>query len=406
MLRGIHRTIHRTRELACRVAQARYLPWALAAGLLATSLALANLAFHHDGDITHAIRVGRWFYEREGVAELVRKSRPTLQPENGFDGQFYYYLAHDPLLINPATVRALDAPHLRARRILFPIVARLLVRHRSAIPRGLLLVLLGSVVGTGLVLAGFLKRAGLAPLWVACGVLTVGTAVPVDYLTCEPLGAFLAVAALAAWGCGRMALAWAATAAAVLTKEPAAALAVAFAATAARERRWRRAAVFAGAVVPWAAWALYLKLHLNVPSNPTDMAKNFTLPFQGAFRATLHDWRMLSMGENERVYALRLLARLWFVLAAVVVIAAAVRRPSAAGVLGGLAALNALMLSSGAEAPSFDYLAHFARQLYLLTPALFVMWTERRDRLSAWLLILHVPLALEAWRLLIAGKFI
>lgn len=385
--------------------EARYLPWALAAGLLAVALCLANLALHHDGDITHAIRVGKLFHDQPGVGHLVRKVEPTLDPNNGFDGQFYFFLAFDPLLSEPATVRALDAPHLRARRILYPLVSRLMVIHRSDIPLGLMLSLLLSILGSAIIAGDFLKRAGLSPLWVWAVALSVCFAVPVDYLTCEPLAIFLILLALWAWARERFAIAWLATAAAILTKEPAGALALAFAAMAAKERRWKRAVICLAAVAPFVLWTQYLKWRIEAPVG-LDMGKNFTWPFWGALRMFPKDFGKYFAGENENVYILRILARLWFVAAAVALIIVGIRRPSAAGILGILAAANALTLSSGEPAPSFDWLAHFARQLFLIPPALFVLWIETRDRFLGRLLLIQPLLALLAWRLLIAGKFI
>ena len=42
---------------------------------------------------------------------------------SGFDGQFYAQVALDPLLLDPATKPALDAPAYRSRRILMPLMA-------------------------------------------------------------------------------------------------------------------------------------------------------------------------------------------------------------------------------------------------------------------------------------------
>lgn len=410
----LNKFIAAVRSWPSRLSEARYLPWALAAALLAVALCLANLALHHDGDITKAIRVGSDFYYQPGVGNLVRKAEPTLDPLNGFDGQFYFFLAFDPLLHEPATIRALDAPHLRARRIFYPLVSRLMVIHRSDIPMGLLASLLLSIIGSAVIAGDFLKRAGLSPLWSAVVPLSVCFAVPVDYLTCEPLAIFLIMLALWAWARERFVLAWLATAAAILTKEPSGALALAFAAMAAKDRRWKRAAIFLVAAAPFVLWAQYIKTRIDAPVG-LDMGKNFMWPLEGALRVFPHDWAKYTSGENEKVYMLRMLTRLWFLAAAVALIIVGLRghrgfrenwRPSAAGVLGILAAVNAFTLSSGEHAPSYDWLAHFARQLYLVPPALFVLWIETRNRFLARLLLIQPLLALLAWRLLISGKFI
>src|SRR5580700_2994804 len=45
---------------------------------------------------------------------------------NGYDGQFYHYLAHDPLLTGGLAAVYIDAPRLRCRRILMPAIAYML----------------------------------------------------------------------------------------------------------------------------------------------------------------------------------------------------------------------------------------------------------------------------------------
>ena len=67
----------------------------------------------------------------------------------GYDGQFYAQLAVDPLLLDPATIEALDTPSYRARRILFSWTAFLfgfgqprLIVHAYAIQNAVFWILL------------------------------------------------------------------------------------------------------------------------------------------------------------------------------------------------------------------------------------------------------------------------
>ena len=50
----------------------------------------------------------------------------------GYDGQFYAQMAFDPLLRDPDTLKALDAPAYRTRRVLFPLLAHLVGLGRPA----------------------------------------------------------------------------------------------------------------------------------------------------------------------------------------------------------------------------------------------------------------------------------
>lgn len=82
---------------------------------------------------------------------------------NGYDGQFFYYLALDPVHARDY----MDANSYRYTRILYPMVARVLALGRpDLVPITLFLVnLLGLAAGTAVV-AALLKRAGLSP-WFA-----------------------------------------------------------------------------------------------------------------------------------------------------------------------------------------------------------------------------------------------
>lgn len=66
--------------------------------------------------------------KRWGVAELARKYEPGFPAASqiGYDGQFYYAIAHDPLARDPAIYGKLDSPSYRYQRILLPLLARIL----------------------------------------------------------------------------------------------------------------------------------------------------------------------------------------------------------------------------------------------------------------------------------------
>jgi hypothetical protein len=141
------------------------------------TLFLASIAFHHQGNVTHAIRIGEKFHSRPGVAELVRKSKPEIYQEYGFDGQFFYFLAHDPLLLKEATVTALDSPHIRARRIVYPVFSRFFTTHRARIPKGMTLALILSYFGISLLAASMVKSRNAPVLMVFPALVTFSIAV-------------------------------------------------------------------------------------------------------------------------------------------------------------------------------------------------------------------------------------
>ena len=54
---------------------------------------------------------------------LAREKIYRFNQSNGWDGQFYHYIAHDPFLHSDLK-NYIDAPRLRYRRILIPLLAR------------------------------------------------------------------------------------------------------------------------------------------------------------------------------------------------------------------------------------------------------------------------------------------
>ena len=139
---------------------------ALAVALLATLAVLAAQAA-----LVHLAYGGNWtalFYsgERYGVPPELAAEGVHLFPGTGYDGQIYHAIAHDPLLRRGVGVSSgVDAPRLRYRRVLVPLLAwlgaagngarrRSRVSRRGArirLPRGVLECALG---GEGRPLAG------------------------------------------------------------------------------------------------------------------------------------------------------------------------------------------------------------------------------------------------------------
>jgi hypothetical protein len=104
------------------------------------------------------------FVSKSHVSSVIKAdpSYPT-RNANGYDGQFFYYLALDP--VNARYY--MDAGAYRYTRIVYPIVARALALGRpELIPTTLFLVnWVGLAAGTAVV-AAWLKRRGVSP-WLA-----------------------------------------------------------------------------------------------------------------------------------------------------------------------------------------------------------------------------------------------
>ena len=92
----------------------------LALRLVLVGLFLFSVARHYDPDtgFTEFLVLAEDGHGGE-VPALQATPHYHHPPHNAYDGQFYVQMALDPLLRDPATDRAMDAPAYRARRILF-----------------------------------------------------------------------------------------------------------------------------------------------------------------------------------------------------------------------------------------------------------------------------------------------
>ena len=105
----------------------------------------------------------------------------------GYDGQFYFAIAHDPFLTRPETATSLD-DSLRYRRILYPLTAWLLSAGQpAALPYAL--VLINVVAATTLVAlaAATAVRAGRSAWWALLLAIFGGVWLPITRDLTEPL---------------------------------------------------------------------------------------------------------------------------------------------------------------------------------------------------------------------------
>jgi len=130
---------------------------------------------------------------------------PALRAENvhvfansdGFDGQFYHFIAHDPF-IKGDTPYYIDAPRLRYRRILVPLLAWLLSAGGGrALHAAYLAVMLGFVWLGAWWLARSAVEQGTHPAWGLAFLAVPGTLISLDRMTVDgPLAALAAGFAL------------------------------------------------------------------------------------------------------------------------------------------------------------------------------------------------------------------
>jgi len=198
----------------------------------------------------------------------------------GYDGQFYYQIARDPLHAAPF----LDQPAYRYQRIVYPLlVAALSVGQAGLIPYVLLLVNFVSIVlGTELV-ARLLIKKNLSPWYsLAFGLYFGQTASFLCDLT-EPLTYFLVCLGLLLLFQKRPTLAALLWGLAVLSRETALLFPLGYIALYLHQRRWQDASrLLLLSIIPTAAWYFIVGLHFH--TNSLTGAPPFELiPFQGLF---------------------------------------------------------------------------------------------------------------------------
>ncbi len=303
----------------------------------------------------------------------------------GYDGQFYYVLARDPLLLHAsATLGDLAGQVFRAGRVAYPALAASVSRVS-----GLTLALSMLVVNVAIVLAltaGFAiyaRSRGWSTAWaVVLGLLPGMLLAPLRDLT-DPLATACVVAGLIAWTRGHRWLAAAFLAVAVLAREVMV-LAVVAVAVEAAARAWRTRAVSGSAraivrecwpavVIPAVAflgWQAYVAVRYGGPVPGTSATFPFAT-FVDALRDAIHSKPHRLAGWDVAYQLL--------VIAAVVVAVLSLRRDLSA--LSFAAALLALSLSVAGYEPVWgdtrDSLPVFA--------LLLVSGLEHRRGVNLWI---------------------
>ena len=225
------------------------------------------------------------------VSSIITPDARVTSDAGGYDSQFFYYLAVDP--VNARYY--MDADTYRYTRILYPMVARVLGLGRPGlIPYTLILVNWLALAGGTVALGAWLRRRGVAPWFALVYGLYPGLFFGLQRDLSEPLAYGLVALAVLLFD---MASSWLLPAAAVfalaaLTRETTVLFSVLYGASllvrgqgisdwGERVRgNWRRVLLFlAIALVPLAAWKAFLLVWLGPQG---DAGLQLTpLPFQG-----------------------------------------------------------------------------------------------------------------------------
>lgn len=217
----------------------------------------------------------------------------------GYDGQWFFYLAHDPFLRAPDPEAFLDLPAYRAARILYPLLAWLLALGQpAAIPWALLAVNLLAVLGGTLACLDVLRRLG-ASRWLALGyAFSPPVMIGVSASLAEPTALALVAGGVALALRRHHWLAGAVLALAVLAREPSMLVPAGFGLYALARREWQRGAAYLLPLAVPVGWHLVILARLGVlPS--AQSPDNFGMPFGGAYYrlGLLLGWHPPLLGE-------------------------------------------------------------------------------------------------------------
>jgi hypothetical protein len=225
---------------------------------------------------------------------------PSLAAENiyrfpktyGYDGQFYHYVAHDPLLRH-GLARYVDSPRVRYRRILVPGLAAIVAAGQAPyIDTAYIAVNLLFVLAGVYWLARFLGIYGFHPAWGFLFLLAPAVVVSLDRLTVDlaltalSVGFALYVAEDRPWKLFLVLVL------APLARETGMLLIAAYCLAQLAARHFRRAVLFATSALPALGW--YAFVHSRTSSY--SVAGWFTrLPLAGLFSRMFHPVRYASV---------------------------------------------------------------------------------------------------------------
>jgi hypothetical protein len=240
----------------------------------------------YDGNATGFIEFGHDFaaYTHPPRGALVNSA-------TGYDGQFFWILAQDPLLLHQRTLDRLRPQPFRAQRMAYPLLAFLLAAGQpGAIPWTMLAINLVVVLAITAVFASYARSQGWSGWWALAVGLTPGFLLATMRDLSDPLATASMLGGLLAWRSGRRWSAAGLMTVAVLAREPMVLGVVAVAIAAAAG--WRRARNEPGALrraarawpvvaipaVAFVGWQIYIQLRFG--SNVLKSSPGILPPFK------------------------------------------------------------------------------------------------------------------------------
>lgn len=240
----------------------------------------------------------------------------------GYDGQFYHYVAHDPLLSH-GMAAYVDNPRLRWRRILVPGLAWAAAAGRSQwVDPAFFAVTLAFVFLGAYWLSRYCRCYGRHPAWGLAFALVPAVVVSIDRMTIDTaLMALCAGFALYAEAEPSWKL-YPVLVLAPLARETGLLLVLAWCVWLLVRKDWKRALVFSTALVPYLGWLAFVASR----TDPDLTSWSSWVPFTGLVSRTLHPLQYAVTGRwlaaaavTDYLAVLGIWAALGFTVAAVAV---------------------------------------------------------------------------------------
>jgi hypothetical protein len=285
-----------------------------ACATLALALALAwqffDVRYNYGGNWTGLFCIGD---KLALPPSLVGRDLYRVPQSQGYDGQFYYFVSHDPFL-QGEFLQYVDNSPLRWRRILLPVLAYVLALGRADfIHAAYIVIVLASVFAGSWWLSRLCQSASCNAFWGLSFLTVPAVATSVDRMTVDSLLAALCVAFgyygvyQPSWRIYPVLLL------APLVRETGLVLPAAFGLFCIFHRRFKEAALAAAMTLPWLGWTLFIHVRLWRDATPWVSA----IPFSGLVTRTFVPVQFEITGQWLAVAAfldyLALLG-LWFAL--------------------------------------------------------------------------------------------
>lgn len=295
------------------VAYSRAVAIGLFVGWVFWSFAIHRADEWYRGNRTGLLNIGTKFYEQNPLVNERDDLRASLHLHDGggYDGQFFYFAAFDPLITRYAHrprsyTKVVDAPHYRFGRIGFSWLTWLFSGgNDTRFPATMIAIILGSLGICAALLSLLAQRYGLSSWYGALILFIPGFWQSAALTLPEPLTLAFVLGGLLAVARQRWVIAGLCLGMAMLVRETGGAIVLAIPAGIFLAGQ-RRAAlvVFALAFTPVVLWKLYLGwifypvygLQALTP-HPDDVG----LPFQGIWEMGTKIWSGAFVGQGEHV---------------------------------------------------------------------------------------------------------